>query len=76
MIPTVPVSGASKHAVTVVGTYRTLLRLIKLLPRRDERSEGRNKLQQSYKANTNVTDIKEIQRLIKEAGERIAFLRM
>ena len=61
---------------TVLSTYRKLFRLIRNLPSEQERIKNLQTLRSSYLANASLQDENEIQECIKEAGEKIAFLRI
>ncbi len=61
---------------TVLSTYRKLSRLIRNLPSEQERIKNLQTLRSSYLANASLQDENEIHECIKEAGEKIAFLRI
>lgn len=68
-----------KHSMskqTVLSTYRSLVRLIRNLPSEKEKTNNLNTLRSTYHANASLKDNDKIQECIKQAGEKIAFLRI
>mmetsp|Transcript_8997 Transcript_8997/g.11279 ORF Transcript_8997/g.11279 Transcript_8997/m.11279 type:complete len:150 (+) Transcript_8997:107-556(+) len=61
---------------TALSTYRNLSRLIRNLPSEKERIKNINTLRTTYQANANLEDKDKIEACIKEAAEKIAYLRI
>ncbi len=60
----------------VISTYRTLSRLIRNLPSEQERIKSLNALRSTYQANASLEDKVKIEECIKQAAEKIAYLRI
>lgn len=60
----------------VLSTYRNLTRLIKNLPSKQERIKNLETLRATYRANALIEDHDRIKDCVKEAGEKIAYLRI
>jgi len=61
---------------TALSTYRNLSRLIKNIPSEKERIKNLQTLRMTYQANASIQDSERINECIKEAGEKIAYLRI
>jgi hypothetical protein len=60
----------------VLSTYRTLLRLIKLLPNNQKPEQQLLQARELFLKNSSLTDEEEIRSCLKQAGEKIAYLRI
>ena len=60
----------------VTSTYRTITRLIKLLPANQQPEKQLDEIRQAFRKNASLTDQDEIQTRMNKAGEKIAFLRI
>ena len=60
----------------VFSTYRNLTRLIKNLPSKQGRIKNLETLRVTYRANALIEDPDRIKDCVKEAGEKIAYLRI
>jgi hypothetical protein len=60
----------------VFSTYRNLTRLIKNLPSKQERIKSLETLRATYRSNALIEDPDRIKDCVKEAGEKIAYLRI
>ena len=67
-------SAASKSSV-VIGTYRNLAKLVGRLPEKQQ-PRAWNDLREGYRKNANETCPEKIDKMIQEAGKKIAFLRI
>ena len=59
----------------VLGTYRSLIRLVRRLPEPNKQSAWKE-LRESYRNNAHESSTETITHLIEEAGKKIAFLRI
>ena len=59
----------------VLGTYRSLIRLVRRLPEPNKQSAWKE-LRESYRKNVDETSTETVTHLIEEAGKKIAFLRI
>lgn len=66
----------SSNKSVVLSTYRSLSRLIKNMPSKQERIKNLETLRATYQANASLEDSDRIKDCIKEAGEKIAYLRI
>ena len=60
---------------TVLQTYRTLARLIQRLPE-NQKLSSLTELRSSFRSNAELSDKEKVKDLIREAGEKIAYLRI
>ncbi|KAL3797511.1 hypothetical protein HJC23_009875 [Cyclotella cryptica] len=67
-------ASATKSSI-VISTYRSLAKLVRRMPEK-QRSGARNQLREGYRKNMNETSPETVDRLIEEAGKKIAFLRI
>merc|ERR1719221_573581 len=68
-------STAISQSSIVLGTYRSLARLVRQLPRKQQPNAW-SQLRKGYRENINESSADKISSLIEEAGEKIAFLRI
>jgi len=66
---------ATSQSSIVIGTYRSLAKLVRRLPEKQQSGAWRE-LREGYRKNANETSPEEISHLIHEAGKKIAFLRI
>lgn len=59
----------------VLGTYRSLIRLVRRLPEPNKQSAWKE-LRESYRKHADETSTETVTHLIEEAGKKIAFLRI
>lgn len=72
-------SSLTKQIITkadVLSTYRTLFRLIKLLPSNQKPQKQLEQVRQSFHKNSSLTDETLIKSCFQKAGEKIAYLRI
>lgn len=60
----------------IFSTYRTLTRLLKVQPSHQNPETQIHNLRNKFRKNVDVTDPQEIHKLMQEAGEKIAYLRI
>ena len=61
---------------TIISTYRTLTRLIKLLPSKQKPEKQLQEVRQTFRKNSVLTEEADIKSCIQQAGEKIAYLRI
>jgi hypothetical protein len=61
---------------TILSTYRTLSRMIKLLPAKQKPEKQLQEVRQTFRKNYALTDEADIKTCIQQAGEKIAYLRI
>jgi len=61
---------------TILSTYRTLTRLIKLLPSKQKPEKQLQEIRQTFRKNSVLSDETDIKTCIQQAGEKIAYLRI
>ena len=66
----------SATKLTILSTYRTLTRMIKLLPSKQKPEKQLQELRHTFRKNSALTDEAEIKTCIHQAGEKIAYLRI
>ena len=66
----------SKTKATVISTYRNLTRLIQNIPSKQEKIQHLQTLRSTYDTNATIQEEDKINACIKEAGEKIAYLRI
>lgn len=69
-------SAVNASKSNVLSTYRTLTRLVKLLPSNQKPEKQLQELRQTFRKNAALTDEMEIKTCIQQAGEKIAYLRI
>lgn len=72
-------SSLTKQALAktdVLSTYRTLLRLIKLLPSKQKPQQQWQQARTLFRKNSTLTNESEIRTCLQQAGEKIAYLRI
>ena len=68
-------SAAASQSSIVIGTYRSLAKLVRQLPEKQQ-PRAWNELREGYRKNANETCPEKITQHIEEAGKKIAFLRI
>eukprot|EP00558_Chaetoceros_sp_UNC1202_P008719 CAMPEP_0197248002 /NCGR_PEP_ID=MMETSP1429-20130617/32612_1 /TAXON_ID=49237 /ORGANISM="Chaetoceros sp., Strain UNC1202" /LENGTH=156 /DNA_ID=CAMNT_0042709063 /DNA_START=34 /DNA_END=504 /DNA_ORIENTATION=+ len=60
----------------IISSYRTITRLVKLLPSNQKPEKQLTEVRQTFQKNASLTDPDEISSLLNKAGEKIAYLRI